>query len=74
MYSIGRNAMNPSTLPDRALNASELFNQRVLNDPSTSKWVREQWGNLSKRDVVDALNDLEILQLMLTNKLYGLSQ
>lgn len=66
--------MNPSILPDRALNASELFNQRVLNDPSTSKWVREQWWNLSKRDVVDALNDLEILQLMLTNKLHGLSQ
>ena len=66
--------MNPFILPNRALNASELFNQRVLNDPSTSKWVREQWGNLSKRDVVDALNDLEILQLMQTNKLYGLSQ
>ena len=66
--------MNPFILPNRALNASELFNQRVLNDPSTSNWVREQWGNLSKRDVVDALNDLEILQLMLTKKLHGLSQ
>lgn len=66
--------MNPFILPNRALNASELFNQRVLNDPPTSKWVREQWGNLSKRDVVDALNDLEILQLMLTKKLHGLSQ
>ncbi len=66
--------MNPFILPNRALNASELFNQRVLNDPSTSNWVREQWGNLSPRDVVDALNDLEILQLMLTKKLHGLSQ
>ncbi|MGI2206397.1 hypothetical protein ACROAH_21360 [Shewanella oncorhynchi] len=53
--------------------AIESFNETVLSDPATSTWVKTQWEALSKRDCVDALNDLEILQLMLTNKLNGLT-
>lgn len=67
--------MNPSPPNEQGITEShytvENLNQRVLADPSTSYWLKEQWQILSNRDVVDALNDLEILTLMLTNKLYG---
>ena len=42
---------------------------RILKDPTTSYWLKDAIVALRKRDVVDALNDVEILLEVLTDDL-----
>lgn len=42
---------------------------RVLADPSVRFWVKEQLHAASKRDLLDALNDAELLRRTLQNAL-----
>ena len=46
-----------------------MLNKIILNDPSTSNWVKEQIQQLQKRDVVDVLNDLEVLMVYFNGEL-----
>ncbi|USD62195.1 hypothetical protein J4N45_10180 [Vibrio sp. SCSIO 43140] len=47
-------------------NAQELT---LLNDPSTSNWLKQQLQESKNRDPLDALNDAEILVSVLTANL-----
>ena len=42
---------------------------RLIKDPTTSYWLKDAIVALRKRDVVDALNDVEILLEVLTDDL-----
>ena len=35
--------------------------KKILNDPSTSFWLKEAIQNCADRDPIDVLNDLDIL-------------
>jgi hypothetical protein len=45
--------------------------QQVVNNPSTSFWLRDAIFALSKRDPVDAANDAEFLAQIFAKKLSG---
>lgn len=47
---------------------------RVLEDPSTSFWLRAALLSCLSRDPVDAANDAEVLALLLTERCRGLLQ
>ena len=48
---------------------TEIDVTRILKDPTTSYWLKDAIVALRKRDVVDALNDVEILLEVLTDDL-----
>jgi hypothetical protein len=33
----------------------------IMNDPSTSTWLKQQIVSLDERDIVDAIADIEVL-------------
>lgn len=43
--------------------------QKIKSDPAASNWIKDQLNILVERDVVDALNDLEILTKILNERL-----
>ncbi|MBC9969001.1 Rossmann-fold NAD(P)-binding domain-containing protein [Ralstonia insidiosa] len=43
--------------------------QRVLNDPSTSNWLKNALGAQLQRDPVDAANDADVLAEIMREKL-----
>ena len=45
-----------------------LTAEEVLNDDSTSNWLKQALKvSLEDRDILDALNDVSVLQTVLTN-------
>ena len=38
---------------------------RILEDPSASRWLKEQINITSERDIVDAMSDAEALLMVL---------
>lgn len=42
----------------------KIVNQ-ILNDMGTHNWVKDQYKQAERRDIVDAINDAEILVEML---------
>ena len=52
------------------MSLKNLTAEEVLNDDSTSKWLRQALRvSLEDRDIIDALNDIEVLQAVLENEL-----
>lgn len=47
----------------------DTLEQEMLNDPSTSFWLKEQIKATKQRDLLDALNDAEALVLVLKSRL-----
>lgn len=45
------------------------FEKQVRSDPCTSSWLKIQLEDTISRDSVDALNDIEILTLVLEDRL-----
>ena len=44
--------------------------EKILNDDSTSKWLRQAVRvSVDERDLIDAMNDVEVLQIVLANEL-----
>jgi len=43
------------------LNDAEAVESEIIRDPSASNWLKSQVINLKRRDVVDAINDVEKL-------------
>ena len=41
----------------------------VLNDPSTSTWLKEAVKAIDSRDVVDYINDIKVLLDLLSHRL-----
>jgi hypothetical protein len=46
----------------------------LVNDPSTSFWLRSAIQNIPNRDIVDYLNDVEILLSVLQNQFHSLQE
>ncbi|MDC5870529.1 hypothetical protein OPW39_17125 [Vibrio europaeus] len=42
--------------------------RELVNDPSTSFWLKEQFELTKKRDLIDALSDAEILVSILKSR------
>jgi hypothetical protein len=42
--------------------------KEILRDGSTSYWLKDAIRTLNNRDVIDALNDIEVLQELLVMK------
>lgn len=53
---------------------AELKNleDKIINDPSASFWLKKQIQNTKDRDPVDALSDIEVLSFILRLRLNGL--
>lgn len=49
------------------------YEQEVMNDPSTSYWLREQIEKSKERDILDLLNDTESLVLILKARLKAMT-
>lgn len=52
----------------RTLDAVNAEIEAVLEDPSTSHWMRNALGTAMGRDVVDAVHDAEILHALLRDR------
>ena len=52
---------------EQELNALDL-RETIMNDPSASHWLKRAVAELWERDVVDALNDLDVLREVLEAK------
>lgn len=52
---------------EQELNALDL-RKAVMTDPSASNWLKRAVVDLWDRDVIDALNDLEVLRAVLEAK------
>ena len=44
-----------------------LTAEEVLNDDSTSNWLKQALRVSLKRDLIDTINDVEVLQIVLNN-------
>ena len=51
---------------------TEIIIDEILNDPTTSKWLRWALRSALERDPVDVTNDVEILHLILVQRLEAL--
>ncbi|EGQ7973450.1 hypothetical protein I7Z51_002372 [Vibrio parahaemolyticus] len=49
------------------------YEQEVMNDPSTSYWLREQIEKSKERDILDVLDDTESLVLILKARLNAMT-
>jgi len=45
-----------------------ITREQILNDPSASNWLKENLTQLEKRDICDALDDLELLNQYFQDK------
>jgi hypothetical protein len=52
--------------------ANTLVEADIINDPSCSYWLKEQM--LLERDPIDMLNDIDMLTVILTNRISNISQ
>ncbi|WP_290573509.1 hypothetical protein [Idiomarina sp.] len=50
------------------------YEKALINDPSTSYWLKEQFEKTAERDPVDALNDAESLVSALRARLKLLAE
>ncbi|MEY8215578.1 MAG: hypothetical protein RPR97_13975 [Colwellia sp.] len=47
------------------------FEKSITSDPSVSFWLKEQIKITKNRDLMDALNDVEVLKSVLDDRLSG---
>ena len=53
---------------DLALKGLEQRRREIVDDPAVSYWLKQAITELWKRDVVDALHDLDVLRELLKAK------
>jgi len=53
---------------DLELKGLEQRRQEIVDDPAASYWLKQAVAELWKRDVVDALHDLDVLRELLEAK------
>lgn len=56
------------------MKAEKDLEQTIANDPSASRWLKEQVEATKKRDPVDGLNDTETLMLVLKTRIKSLQE
>jgi hypothetical protein len=44
------------------------FEQKIIDDKSTSRWLQEQVNKINQRDLCDAINDVEALLAVLNER------
>lgn len=53
---------------EMALKGLEQQRREIMDDPTASYWLKQAIAELWRRDVVDALHDLEVLRELLEAK------
>lgn len=51
------------------LNTMSDYEKKILSDDSFSYWLKNQMEETKMRDVLDALNDVEVLKSVLEHRL-----
>ncbi|EKT4478419.1 hypothetical protein QEL91_004146 [Pseudomonas putida] len=72
-YSYVTDSLGPSFFDEPSLSDTEQEIQKVLNDPGTSNWLRDALSNALLLDCVDAVNDADYLQRVLTKRYNALA-
>jgi len=67
-FSYVPDSPGPSFFDEPSLPDTEQEIQKVLNDPGTSNWLRDALSHALSLDCVDAVNDADYLQRILTKR------
>ncbi len=72
-FSYVPDSPGPSFFDEPSLPEADQEIQKVLNDPGTSNWLRDALSHALSLDCVDAVNDADYLQRILTKRYNALA-